>query len=85
MKQATSDLITVEISVSIEDPGYFATILPAMGFDEYEYAVNQAYDFIKVGGIDCLEAEGDYWGSPCLRVFSRRGGRGSNRFHRDHR
>lgn len=66
-----SDLINVEISVSIEDPGDFRDYLTSYGFDEYEYAVNQAYDFTKVGGVDCLESEGNYWGSPCLRYLSR--------------
>ena len=75
-----SDLINVEISVSIEDPGYFRDYLTSYGFDEYEYAVNQAYDFTKVGGIDCLEAEGNYWGSPCLRYFSRVEGAGATVF-----
>ena len=40
-------------------------------FDEYEYAVDQAYDLTPVGGIDCLKAEGNYWGSPCLRYMNR--------------
>ena len=66
-----SDLINVEISVSIEDPGDFRDYLISYGFDEYEYAVNQAYEFTPVGGIDCLKAEGNYWGSPCLRYLSR--------------
>ena len=66
-----SDFINVEISVSVEDPGYFRDYLTSYGFDEYEYAVNQAYEFTPVGGIDCLKAEGNYWGSPCLRYFGR--------------
>ena len=72
-----SDLINVEISVSIEDPGDFRDYLISYGFDEYEYAVNQAYDFTSIGGIDCLEAEGNYWGSPCLRYLSRVEGAGA--------
>ena len=52
--------------VSVEGPYNFRDYLTSFGFDEYEYAVNQAYDFTKVGGVDCLEAEGSYWGSPCL-------------------
>ena len=66
-----SDIINAEIRVSVEDPEYFRDYLTSYGFDEYEYAVNQAYDFTPVGGIDCLEAEGNYWGSPCLRYLSR--------------
>lgn len=66
-----TNLVIVETYVSIEDPGDFRDYLTSYGFDEYEYAVNQAYDFTQVGGIDCLKAEGNYWGSPCLRYFGR--------------
>ena len=64
-------IVDAEIRVSVEDPYTFRDYLTSYGFDEYEYAVDQAYDFTPVGGIDCLEAEGNYWGSPCLRYFSR--------------
>ena len=66
-----TNLVIAEIYVSIEDPGDFRDYLTSYGFDEYEYAVNQAYEFTPVGGIDCLKAEGNYWGSPCLRYFGR--------------
>ena len=66
-----SEVINAEIRVSVEGPYNFRDYLTSFGFDEYEYAVNQAYDFTKVGGVDCLEAEGSYWGSPCLRYFGR--------------
>lgn len=72
-----SDIINAEIRVSVEDPEYFRDYLTSYGFDEYEYAVNQAYDFTPVGGIDCLKAEGNYWGSPCLRYLSRVEGAGA--------
>ena len=70
-------IVTAEIYVSLEDPGNFRDYLTSYGFDEYEYAVNEAYDFTQVGGIDCLEAEGNYWGSPCLRYFNRVEGAGA--------
>lgn len=69
--------VIAEIDVSIEDPGYFRDYLTSYGFDEYEYAVNQAYDFTEIGGIDCLKAEGYYWGTPCLRYISRVEGAGA--------
>lgn len=72
-----SALINAEIRVSVEGPYNFRDYLTSFGFDEYEYAVNQAYDFTQVGGIDCLEAEGNYWGSPCLRYFGRAEGAGA--------
>ena len=75
-----SELINVEIDVSIEDPGYFRDYLTSYGFDEYDYAVHQAYDFTDVGGVDCLRQEGNYWGSPCLRYFGRVEGAGATVF-----
>ena len=64
-------LVNLEIRVSIEDPYLFRDDLTSYGFDEYEYAVNQAYDLTQVGGVGCLRQEGNYWGSPCLRYFNR--------------
>lgn len=75
-----SYIINAEIRVSIEDPYSFRDYLTSYGFDEYEYAVNQTYDFTPVGGIDCLEQEGNYWGSPCLRYFNRVEGAGATVF-----
>ena len=76
----SSDIINAEIRVSVEGPYNFRDYLTSYGFDEYEYAVNQAYDFTQVGGIDCLEAEGNYWGSPCLRYLGRVEGAGATVF-----
>ena len=64
----------------MEDPYTFRDYLTSYGFDEYEYEVNHAYDFTGVGGIDCLEQEGTYWGSPCLRYFNRVEGAGATVF-----
>ena len=75
-----SDVINAEIRVSVESPYNFRDYLTSYGFDEYEYAVNQAYDVTQVGGVDCLEQEGDYWGSPCLRYFNRVEGAGATVF-----
>ena len=69
--------VIAEIYVSIESPRDFRDYLTSYGFDEYEYEVNQAYDFTQIGGIDCLEAEGNYWGYPCLRYLSRVEGAGA--------
>ena len=75
-----TDYISAEIRVSVEDPGTFRDYLTSYGFDEYEYAVNNAYDFTKVAGVDCLKQEGNSWGSPCLRYFSRNEGAGATVF-----
>lgn len=73
-------IVNAEIRVSIETPYSFRDYLTSYGFDEYEYAVNQAYDLTEVGGIDCLKQEGNYWGSPCLRYFNRVEGAGATVF-----
>ena len=65
------DLITFEINADIEDPYDFRDYLNAFGFDEYEYEVNKSYELTKVGGINCLKQEGNYWGSPCVRYLNR--------------
>ena len=75
--ESDTDLINVEIKVSIEEPYYFRDDLISYGFDEYEYAVNQSYDLVEVGGVSCLENEGTYWGYPCLRYFNRVEGAGA--------
>ena len=42
-------IVNAEIRVSIETPYSFRDYLTSYGFDEYEYAVNQAYDLTEVG------------------------------------
>lgn len=69
--------ITAQIRVAVEEPYSFRDYLTSYGFDEYEYAVNDAYDVVDVGGVDCLKAEGNDWGSPCLRYLSRVEGAGA--------
>ncbi len=66
-----SYVISAELSASVEDPGDFRSYLDSYGFDAYEYAENNAYDLVKIGGVDCLKQIGNYWGEPCLRYFGR--------------
>ncbi len=73
-------LISAEIRASIEDPYSFRDYLTSYGFDEREYAVNQSYELTEIGGVGCLEEEGNYWGSPCLRYFNRVEGAGATVF-----
>ena len=63
--------INVEIQVSVDDAESFRSYLSSYDFDAYEYAVNNAYDLVNVGGVDCLVQEGNYWGDPCLRYIGR--------------
>ena len=70
-------IVDAEIMVSIEEPYSFRDYLTSYGFDEYEYEVNKSYEFTEVGGIECLEEEGNYWGSPCLRYLNRIEGAGA--------
>lgn len=64
-------LINVEIRASVEDAEGFRDNLTYYDFDQYEYAVNNAYELTKVGGVDCVKHEGEYWGEPCVRYFGR--------------
>lgn len=63
--------VNAEITASIEDAEDFRGYLTSYGFDQYEYAVNNAYELTDIGGVDCLMQEGNYWGEPCLRYFGR--------------
>lgn len=74
------ELINIEIRVTIDEPYGFRDYMVSYGFDQYEYAVNNAYDFVNVGGVDCLMQEGNYWGEPCLRYFNRVEGAGATVF-----
>ncbi len=75
-----SYILNAEIRVSIDDPDSFRSYLTSYGFDQYEYKVNNAYEFTKVGGVDCLMQEGNYWGEPCIRYFNRVEGAGATVF-----
>ncbi len=50
-------LIDVEICAEIEDPYDFREDLVDYGFNQYEYAVNNAYETVSVGGIELLKYE----------------------------
>ena len=52
-------LVNAEISVSIEDPYDFREDLVYYGFDQYEYAVNNKYETVEIGGVDLLKYEKD--------------------------
>ncbi len=52
-------LVNAEISVSIEDPYDFREDLVYYGFDQYEYAVNNKYETVEIGGVSLLKYEKD--------------------------
>ncbi len=54
-------LLRVYIDADIEEPYNFRDELYSLGFDEYEYAENDAYDKVNVGGVDFLYYENE-WG-----------------------
>ena len=64
-----TDLISIEIRADITEPYGFRSNLIYYGFDEYDYAVENAYDLTPVGGVDCLMEESDAWGDPCRHYF----------------
>lgn len=66
-----TDLISIEIRADITDPYGFRSNLVYYGFDEYDYAMENAYDLHDVGGVDCLMEEGSSWGDPCQHYFGR--------------
>jgi len=66
-----SYVTSVEIQISLDDQEEFRENLHYYGFDAYEYAENNAYDLVDVGGVDCLEKEGESWGEKCLTYIGR--------------
>ena len=61
-------LIDAEIEVSLEDPYDFREDLVYYGFDQYEYKVNEAYETVKIGGVDLLKYDD---GEDTLVYFNR--------------
>lgn len=60
-------LINAEIEVSIDEPYDFREDLVYYGFDQYEYAVNNKYETVSIGGVDLLKYEDD----DTLKYFNR--------------
>ena len=50
----------VDIIVEVGTANSFRDLLVSCGFDEYEYAVNNAYKLTNIGGVDCLTYKGKW-------------------------
>ena len=61
-------LIDVEIEVSVDSPYDFREDLVYYGFNQYEYKENNAYETVKVGGVDLLKYDD---GDDTLVYFNR--------------
>ncbi|MBE6562243.1 MAG: hypothetical protein E7660_00735 [Ruminococcaceae bacterium] len=70
-------LINAEISAYIDEPYDFREDLVYCGFDQYEYAVNNSYELVKIGGVDCLKYESESWGEATVKYFARVEGAGA--------
>jgi len=66
-----SYITNIEVRVTLGDQEEFRGYLDLYEFDAYEYVVNDAYDTVDIGGVECLVYEGEYWGEPCLAYFGR--------------
>ncbi|MBR4881811.1 MAG: hypothetical protein IKU19_07745 [Clostridia bacterium] len=64
-------LINVEITANVTDPYDFREDIVYYGFDQYDYAVNNAYDLVDMGGVDCLKYEGESWGDVIIKYLGR--------------
>lgn len=53
-------LIDAEIEVLLDDPYDFREDLVYYGFNQYEYKVNNAYETVKIGGVDLLKYDNGY-------------------------
>lgn len=70
-------LINVDIEAYLDEPYDFREDLVYYGFDAYEYAEENSYDVVTVGGVDCLEYENESWGETTLVYFNRVEGAGA--------
>lgn len=61
-------LIEAAIRVDIEEPYVFREDLVDYGFNQYEYKVNNAYETVKIGGVDLLKYDD---GDDTLVYFNR--------------
>ena len=61
-------LIEAKIKAEIEEPYDFREDLVYYGFNQYEYKVNNAYETVKVGGVDLLKYDD---GDDTLVYFNR--------------
>ncbi len=67
-------VIDAEIEVSLDDPYDFREDLVNYGFDQKEYKVNNAYETVKIGGVDLLKYDD---GDETLVYFNRVEGAGA--------
>ena len=67
-------LIDAKIEVSLEEPYDFREDLVSYGFNQYEYKVNEAYETVKIGGVDLLKYDD---GEDTLVYFNRIEGAGA--------
>lgn len=66
-----SYIASVEIKASLEEPYSFREDLVYYGYDQYSYAVDNAYDVYSVGKVDCLKYESEGWNGNTLTYFNR--------------
>ena len=64
-------IVSAYIDATIEGPGYYRDYLKDAGIDAYEMVENNAVEFVSIGGVDCVESIGEYWGDPCLSYYGR--------------
>lgn len=65
------DYLNVYIQANVTTPYNFRDDLVELGFDEYEYEVNHAYELTNLGGIDCVSTEREAWGSTLRQYLGR--------------
>ncbi len=77
---ATDDdnpVVKVVVSAYTGDASDFRNRLYLNGFDEYEYAVNNAYDRVDISGVECVKFEGEEWGTKVIKYIGRNEGAGT--------
>ncbi|MBE6686796.1 MAG: hypothetical protein E7591_06135 [Ruminococcaceae bacterium] len=70
-------LFSVDVMANVTEPYDFREDLVYYGFDQYEYAENNSYDLVNIGGVDCIMYEGESWGETMIKYMGRNEGAGA--------
>jgi len=70
-EDADSYITSIEIKVTVDDHKNFRSYLESFEFDAYKYAEENAYEPVKLGGVDCLRKETENWGEDRLVYIGR--------------
>lgn len=70
-------LVECTISASVDDASSYRNTLKSGGIDAYQLIEEKSVETVDLGGVECVEYEGTYWGEPALFYLGRDEGAGT--------